>query len=299
MIGVTGATGTLGKAILAAYPDVTVPIYRTLPEEGLPVIIHTATILPGSGKDPSEFDSFNHSLASYVNQHKTKIVNVGTCWQILEGSCQEQPYTLMKNRQEALLPDAIHVYAYNIFGPQSGFIFNLKRHLNGEHKLSHVHQEPRDFIYVGDVARACMSAVGLEPGRYAIASGKSTLPANLIAQYDIDLPVIPDRVTARLAYPLPVIGNSLVTINDFMGAPAIYSHPINDLDFSQMKKEFNSSSYYEGFEAGKNQGVEDYRIRLRNVLERLEKLYNDADSPISANVVESIIYVMDEFDRKE
>jgi hypothetical protein len=63
--------------------------------------------------------------------------------------------------------------------------------------------------------------------------------------------------------------------------------------------ELDSSSYYEGFEAGKNHGVEDYRLRLRSVLERLEKLYNDADSPISANVVESIIYVMDEFDRKE
>jgi hypothetical protein len=63
--------------------------------------------------------------------------------------------------------------------------------------------------------------------------------------------------------------------------------------------DLDSSSYYEGFEAGKNQGVDDYRLSLRNVLERLEKLYNTTDSPISANVVESVIYILDEFDRKE
>jgi len=292
VIGVTGATGMLGKAILAAYPDVTVPIYRTLPEESLPVIIHTATVLPGSGKDPSELDSFNYSLASYVNKHKTKIVNVGTCWQILEGSCQEQPYTLMKNRQEVLFPNGVHVYAYNIFGPGNGFIFNLKQYLAGKIKLPYVHEEPRDFIYVDDVARACMSAVGLEPGRYAIASGKSTLPANLIAQYGINLPVVPDKVTAKLAYPLPIIGNSLVTVNDFIEDFVDYSFPMPVSVPS-------SSSEHREFEAGKIQGVAEYKEALKNSLERLKKLYNDADSPISAHAVNAIIFIIDEFDRKE
>jgi len=62
--------------------------------------------------------------------------------------------------------------------------------------------------------------------------------------------------------------------------------------------ELDTPSYSDAFAAGKIKGASEYRDSLKNVLERLEKLYNNADSPISANVVESIIFILDEFDRK-
>jgi hypothetical protein len=62
--------------------------------------------------------------------------------------------------------------------------------------------------------------------------------------------------------------------------------------------ELDSVSYSDAFEVGKIQGVSEYKNSLKNVLERLEKLYNSADSPISANVVESILFIIDEFDRE-
>lgn len=61
--------------------------------------------------------------------------------------------------------------------------------------------------------------------------------------------------------------------------------------------DLDTPSYSDAFEAGKIQGVSEYRSNLKSVLERLERLYDNADSPISANVVESIIFILDEFDR--
>jgi nucleoside-diphosphate-sugar epimerase len=219
MIGVTGATGRLGKAILAAYPDTTVPIHRQLPAESLPVVIHAATIRGRSEADALAFDPFNHALADYVQQHNSRVVNVGSCWQLLQGTCQTQPYTALKRRQERLFADAVHVYPYWIYGPEKGFIFDLKRHLSGGPKLSSVGSAPIDLIHVSDVARACMSAVDLPAGRYAIASGVSVVPAELVARYGVSVPVVAETITAKLAYPLPNIGHGLVTVDDFITAP--------------------------------------------------------------------------------
>lgn len=63
--------------------------------------------------------------------------------------------------------------------------------------------------------------------------------------------------------------------------------------------ELDTPSYSNGFEAGKIQGVSEYRNSLKNVLGRLQKLYNDSDSPISSNVIDGIVFIIDEFDRKE
>ena len=219
MIGVTGATGRLGKAILSAYPDITVPIYRQVPAEGLPVIIHTATIRGRSEADAAEFDPFNNALADYVARHGTRIVNVGSGWQLLRGTCQTQPYTALKRRQERLFSDAIHVYPYWIYGPEKGFIFALREHLRGGPELRSVGSAPIDLIHVSDVARACVSAVGLPAGRYAVASGVPVVPSDVVKAFGIRVPVVPDLITAELAYPLPLIGNSLVTVNDFIAAP--------------------------------------------------------------------------------
>jgi hypothetical protein len=63
--------------------------------------------------------------------------------------------------------------------------------------------------------------------------------------------------------------------------------------------ELDTPTYSNAFEAGKIKGVSEYKNSLKNVLERLEKLYNDSDSPISANAAQAIIFIVNEFDRKE
>ena len=216
MIGLTGATSRLGEAILRLFPSLIVPIYRELPAEGLPVVIHAATIRGRSEQDAAEFMPFNFGLAEYVQRHGSKVVNVGSCWQLLEGSCQEQPYTRLKNAQEALFSEAVHVYPYWIYGPSKGFIFDLKACLQGGKELGFVGRDPIDLIYVDDVARACVMATGLPAGRYGIASGTATVPAQLLGKYRLGAPVRDDLVTAKLSYPLPLIGNALVTVDDYL-----------------------------------------------------------------------------------
>jgi nucleoside-diphosphate-sugar epimerase len=218
MIGVTGASGRLGKTIVGMFPGLVVPIYRQLPAEGLPYIIHAATIRGRSKSDAEAFAPFNDSLADYVAKHGSRVVNVGSCWQLLEGTCRDQPYTALKDTQERLFSDAVHVYPYWIYGPAKGFIFDLKQHLAGGPPLRFVGRAPLDLIYVADVARACLMATGLPAGRYAIASGVPTVPAELAARYGVSVRVEDDLVTARLDYPLPIIGNSLVTVDDFINS---------------------------------------------------------------------------------
>ena len=216
MIGLTGATSRLGQAIMRLYPGVVVPIGRVMPAESLPVIIHAATIRGRSESDAAEFMPFNDCVAEYATRHGSKVVNVGSCWQLLAGTCQDQPYTRLKNQQEALLPGAVHVYPYHIYGPSKGFVYEVKRHLQGGSPLGFVGTFPLDLVYVDDVARACVSAVGLPTGRYAIASGIPTRPLDLLNRYGLSAPVRDDVVTSELAYPLPIIGNTLVTVDDYL-----------------------------------------------------------------------------------
>jgi len=62
--------------------------------------------------------------------------------------------------------------------------------------------------------------------------------------------------------------------------------------------DLDTPSYSDAFESGRIKGVSEYKHSLKNVLERLEKLYNDTDSPVSANAVQAIIFIIDEFDRE-
>jgi len=218
MIGVTGATGRLGKTIVQMFPGLVVPIHRQMPAEGLPYIIHTATIRGRSQADADAFEPFNRALVEYVDRHGSTVVNVGSCWQLLAGSCREQPYTRLKDAQERLLSGAVHIYPYWIYGPEKGFIFDLKRHMQGGPRLGYVGRSPIDLIHVDDVARTCVMATGLPAGRYAVASGVRTIPAELVARYGVSVPVRDDVVTAELDYPLPIVGNSLVTVDAFIAA---------------------------------------------------------------------------------
>lgn len=214
MIGVTGATGRLGQAIAELTPII--PIGRTMPTERIPVIIHAATIRGRSQADADDFQHFNTALTDYCDKHDPLVVNIGSCWQILPGTCREQPYTRLKNAQESMLPQARHVIPYWIYGPQKGFIHDLKTHLQGGTPLTHAGTEPRDFIHVHDVARAALTAASLPPGRYAVATGQPLNPHELATGYGIHLTIREDPITATLAYPLPFIGRPTITVHDYL-----------------------------------------------------------------------------------
>jgi hypothetical protein len=215
MIAVTGATGRLGKAILQINPEAQ-PIYRSVPNTHFDVIIHAATMRGMTAQHAEEFHTFNIELARYAERHNPTIVNVGSCWQILEGKCQQQAYTLMKNQQQSLFSQAIHVIPYWIFGPERGFIFDLKQHIHGTKTLTFTGSELRDFIYVDDVARTCLNAITMQPGRYCAASKTVINPNALAREYGIDFPIREDDITAELAYPLPVISSISTTVADYL-----------------------------------------------------------------------------------
>ena len=225
MIGLTGASGRLGQAILRIRPDL-IPIGRWVPTDRLDAVIHAATARGRTQEDADDFHRFNTEVAAYAARHDCTVVNIGSCWQILNGTCREQPYTRMKDTQEALLPEAVHLIPYWIYGPQRGYIHDLVAHLRGGPLLAHAGTEPRDFIHVSDVARAALLALHMPPGRYAAASLQPVNPHRLAHSHGLHLPIREDPVTATLDYPLATLGRSRISLHEYVNGERRDADPI-------------------------------------------------------------------------
>lgn len=204
MIGVTGATGHLGRRIVDLLPDA-VPIHRDLPQRRLDAIIHTAAPDYRNTIDVLRFRRFNEDLEHWVEFHRPDmIVSVGSWWEFATGTCEGLAYTKMKQAQARLFPTAAHVIPYSIYGDESrpgrGFIPHLVNAINGKANILGLSSEFRDFIHVTDVALACIAALYADPGTYAAATWEPISPANLAGEYNLTAPDYEEFPTAEPHY---------------------------------------------------------------------------------------------------
>lgn len=208
-IGVTGASGHLGRKIVDLLPDA-VPIYRDLPERRLDALIHTAAPNYRDTVEVLRFRRFLEDLDIWTRFYQPdSLVIVGSWWQHATGTCSDITYTRLKNTQTQVFRKAVHVYPYSIYGdrprPGRGFIPHLVEAIRGTKPLVGLSNELRDFIHVTDVALACVAALDAPLGHYAAATWEPITPRALAAEYNIDAPDLDEWPSATPTYDLPPV----------------------------------------------------------------------------------------------
>lgn len=209
MIGVTGATGHLGQAIMSLLPDAH-PIGRNMPDVPLTGLIHAAAPDYRDDEQVTLFHDFNVQLLGYLEANRLRrIVVVGSWWQHAQGNCKHLLYTQMKDHQQRMFTGT-HVLPYSIYGDEAragrGFVPQLIAAIRGESQLAGLSNEPRDFIHVSDVARACIVALDAPRGVYIAGTGHVQTPRELAALYGLSGPDYqewPSAIPAHVARPVP------------------------------------------------------------------------------------------------
>jgi nucleoside-diphosphate-sugar epimerase len=205
MIGVTGASGHLGQALMDLIPDA-YPIGRTMPDIELTGLIHAAAPNYRDDSTVIQFEEFNQEIQKYLTESKLqRIVIVGSWWQISEGNCREVLYTKLKERQTRMF-SAVHIIPYSIYGDGArvgrGIIPQIIQSIKTGEPLIGLSKEPRDFIHVKDVAAACLVALDSPRGVYMAGWGKSSSPLDIAARYGLKVPEFVGYPDAELVYPL-------------------------------------------------------------------------------------------------
>lgn len=214
-VAITGASGALGRALMRRLPDA-IAVGHQMPDEPVDVLIHAACPNWRQEDAIKAFHSFNLQVKGYVLDHDPVMVNVGSWWQVAEGMCRHLSYTRLKDHQQQMFPQARHVVAYSIFGPDKGFGLDVAEHIAGRRVMRTIGTAWRDFIHVNDVADAIIDAVNLEPGVYAACSGQPVRVSAVLAGFGINLPKAEMPPQADLRYPLPNIAQPTVHLSEFI-----------------------------------------------------------------------------------
>lgn len=210
MIGVTGASGHLGSALLDMLPDAE-PIGREFPDRPLKAIIHCAAPDYRDDRAVLDFRAFNAALEEHLRRHPPEVLVVtGSWWQHAEGDCGRLLYTMLKNEQARTFGGAVHLLPFSIYGdeprPRRGFVPQLVQAVRGEVELLGLSSEPRDFVHVGDAALAHIRALDAPPGTYLVGTGRTISPRELAGLFGVTAPEmldVPSAIPRYLAPGLP------------------------------------------------------------------------------------------------
>ena len=214
-VAVTGATGALGRALMRRYPDA-IAVGHQMPDEPVDVLIHAACPNWRQEEQVKRFYAFNLEVKAYVLDHRPRMVNVGSWWQVADGMCRHLSYTRLKDHQQQMFPDAAHVIAYSIFGPDKGFGLDVADHIAGRRVMRTIGSAWRDFIHVDDVAEAIDTATRLPAGVYAACSGQPVRVSAVLASFGIHLPKAEMPPQAELRYPVQNIAPTTVHLSEFI-----------------------------------------------------------------------------------
>lgn len=214
-VAVTGASGALGKALMRKFPGA-IAVGHTMLSEPVDLLIHAACPDWRDERSITDFSRFNLAVRQYVTRHSPIMVNVGSWWQVAEGTCRNLAYTRLKDHQQALFPEARHVLAYSIFGPDKGFGLDVADHIAGRRPMQTVGTAWRDFIHVDDVADAIEWSVGLKPGVYAACSQEPVRVSAVLESFGIRLPKQERPPEADLRYPVDNIAPVTVHLSEFI-----------------------------------------------------------------------------------
>jgi nucleoside-diphosphate-sugar epimerase len=191
MIGVTGASGHLGSALMDLIPDA-YPIGRTMPDVHFTGLIHAAAPDYRDNEAVLDFVQFNQQVLKYLYSTKLqRVVTLGSWWQQAEGNCQDLLYTRLKDNQRTMFP-GVHVVPFSIYGDEArqgrGFIPQLIQSIQTGQSLVGLSEQSRDFIHVKDVATACLLGLDSHRGVYMAGWGKSSSPKDIAARYGLKAP---------------------------------------------------------------------------------------------------------------
>lgn len=214
-VGITGASGALGRALMRRFPDA-IAIGHEMPDERVDLLIHAACPDWRNEQAVKDFDAFNAQVRRYVSAYRSEIVNIGSWWQVADGMCRHLGYTRLKDRQQAMFPEARHLIAYSIFGPDKGFGLEVARHITGERRMRTMGTAWRDFIHVDDVADAVAWVAGLRPGVYAACSQEPVRIDSVLRSFGIVLPKMELPPQAELRYPVENVAATTVHLSDFI-----------------------------------------------------------------------------------
>ncbi len=228
MIGITGATGHLGSVLLDMLPD-SEPIGRTIPDQRYDAIIHTAAPNYKDADAVLTFRDYNRALEDHIRRYPPDVLIVtGSWWQHAAGDCTDLLYTMLKNEQTRIFPQAVHVIPFSIYGEQArpgrGFIPQLIHAIRYGTTLQGLSAEPRDFIHVTDVALAHIRALDAPRGTYLAGTGHVTTPRHLADTYGITGPDYIEPFHATPTYLAPFVPDwtPTVTVEEHI-AERIYS----------------------------------------------------------------------------
>lgn len=219
MIGITGATGHLGRTLLQMLPE-SEPIGREIPDRPYEAIIHTAAPDYRDAAAVLHFRTYNRALEDHLRKHRPDVLIVtGSWWQHAIGSCRDLLYTMLKNEQRTVFSEAVHVLPYSIYGDEArqgrGFIPQLVRALRGEITLTGLSDQPRDFIHVTDVALAHIRALDAPRGVYTAATQTPITPREIARAFDLEGDLFEEYPYADPRYLAPPVPEWQPTVDVF------------------------------------------------------------------------------------
>lgn len=209
-VGITGATGHLGQAMMRYLMYRNVDVYlvgHTVPDfMRADVVFHLAAPNHRDKAACSQFTYFNEDLVLWSDKHSVPVINTATWWQHAGAEAELLFYTRTKAAQQQMFAGHTTLTLYSIYGESvrsnRGFVPQLVEHLAGRRTLTAASTEARDFVHVDDICRAYLAAIEAPVDVYDVATYLAISPMRLAQVFTDDpMDVWPDEPSALCHYP--------------------------------------------------------------------------------------------------